>query len=83
MRGGIRLFQYAIFGFLFALCASVSAQTYPQWGNLKPGPYAVGFKVNRKSITFISKRPEANGIGRGFLSLEIKNAQGADKAPPR
>ncbi len=40
-------------------------------------------KDNRKSIVFISRRPEANGVPRGFLTLEIKNAQGADKAPPR
>lgn len=31
---------------LFCLASSqASAQSLPQWGNLKPGPYAVGFKV--------------------------------------
>lgn len=41
--------RFALLVCLFCLSGSqVPAQPYPQWGNLKPGPYAVGFRHIQK-----------------------------------
>lgn len=39
----------ALFICLFGLAANrAAAQSFPQWGNLKPGPHAVGFRLIQK-----------------------------------